>query len=142
MGHPLGRMPCLSPCFERSQSGLRNATRDAALYFLQQFLNIDRLVDEASAAVVFGPFSRQNRSRRHNDRRRRSLGFLDFFEEMPAVQDRQKHVEQDQVRGWVAVQMLYPIFVLIAMLLPSVRAAFRGEPLATPAPQTSSGALR
>jgi len=34
----------------------------------------------------------------------------------------------------LAAQMLYPVFVLIAMLVPSVRAAFGGEPLAKPVP--------
>jgi hypothetical protein len=36
--------------------------------------------------------------------------------------------------GSLAAQMLYPVFVLIAMLVPSVAAAFRGEPLAKPVP--------
>src|SRR5438105_9259900 len=34
----------------------------------------------------------------------------------------------------LAAQMLYPVFVLIAMLVPSVAAAFRGLPLAKPVP--------
>ena len=36
--------------------------------------------------------------------------------------------------GMLVGQMIYPIFVLIAMLVPSVVAAFRGLPLATPVP--------
>jgi hypothetical protein len=44
-----------------------------------------------------------------------------------------------QVSSYGAIAMLlgamiYPIFVLIAMLVPSVAAAFRGEPLAKPVP--------
>jgi hypothetical protein len=84
-----------------------SAGPQATADLFQQFVRRDGLAQEAGTAVLGSPFPRQDGGGDdHDPSRAPSRRSLQSLEQVPAVQDGHEHIQHDEVRGRVVMQIV------------------------------------
>jgi hypothetical protein len=102
----------------------------AATDFGEELVGLERLADEAAAAMILSPLPGEVDGG-HDDDRDVAAALAKLFEEVPAVQDRQQHVQDDEVRGGACVEVAQGLLAVAGVYdVVALAAEGRGQALA------------